>query len=667
MNNKKEKKGYVLVIIIYLLGIFMGAIDTGIVTPARTVIQNALNVDPTTGIWMITIYTLSYAASIPVMGKLADKYGRKNVYLISIFLFGFGSLMCGLSSYFGSFSVLLIARAVQAIGGGGILPIATAEFGTSFPEEKRGMALGLVGGVYGIANIFGSSAGSAIMDIFGTSNWQFIFFINVPITIFILLAGWFYLPNTRLDSVKKIDAPGILVVVGMILCLLYGLKNIDFFDFSKTFLSTSVYPFLIAFVLLLPLFIWIEKHAEDPVINLGFFRSSRIVITLLLSFMTGFIMMGMIFVPQFSENALKIASGKGGYFVLILGIFSGFSAPVSGKLIDRFGVKPVLGTGFLISFAGSLFLVLVTLKHPSVVNVVISLILFGLGIGFTIGTPLNYMMLDNTRPEEANSALATVSLIRSIGTAIAPAIMVGFISHAGMSVQADVMALLPTEVSLPPLPYAEELDSTFAAMKEDPSMKSKLEGITFPELSSYDKVPVSMTATGDMKMSEDLIALMQSSDVTTIVDNSKTLSSEMFQMMTPSLISNIQDGISQGMDAMQSGISGISMGISQAKSANQSPEKIAGMEAAKSQLEDTVSKMQTLKDAMPDAFASGMENYLTQIEDRRDKLEDTFQAGLSKGFQQVFLTVTISSLLAFLLLLLYRPEKKTLSKKTADI
>lgn len=118
---------------------------------------------------------------------------------------------------------------------------------------------------------------------------------------------------------------------------------------------------------------------------------------------------------------------------------------------------------------------------------------------------------------------------------------------------------------------------------------------------------------------------------------------------------------------MQSGISGISMGISQAKSANQSPEKIAGMEAAKSQLEDTVSKMQTLKDAIPDAFASGMENYLTQIEDRRDKLEDTFQAGLSKGFQQVFLTVTISSLLAFLLLLLYPPEKKPLSKKTADI
>ncbi|HEY3409586.1 MAG TPA: MFS transporter, partial [Propionicimonas sp.] len=166
---------------VYLFGIFMGAIDTGIVTPARTIIQNDLGVDEATGIWMITIYTLAYAASIPVMGKLADRYGRKPIYLISITLFGVGSLLCGLSQSVGSFEMLIIARAIQAIGGGGILPIATAEFGTSVPPEKRGMALGLVGGVFGVANIFGSSAGSLILDIFGSHNWQYIFHINVPI------------------------------------------------------------------------------------------------------------------------------------------------------------------------------------------------------------------------------------------------------------------------------------------------------------------------------------------------------------------------------------------------------------------------------------------------------------------------------------------------------
>ncbi|MDD2556152.1 MAG: MFS transporter [Syntrophaceticus sp.] len=145
---------------------------------SSTVIQNNLGVDAASGIWMITIYTLAYAASIPIMGKLADIYGRKSIYLVSVFLFGFGSLFCGLSDSFNSFSVLIIARAVQAIGGGGIVPVATAEFGTSFPQEKRGLALGLVGGVYGIANIFGASAGSAIW-IFLVRIAGLIFFISM--------------------------------------------------------------------------------------------------------------------------------------------------------------------------------------------------------------------------------------------------------------------------------------------------------------------------------------------------------------------------------------------------------------------------------------------------------------------------------------------------------
>ena len=260
MNKTKKESSYILVMIIYLTGIFMGAIDTGIVTPARTVIQSNLGVNEQTGIWMITIYTLAYAASIPVMGKLADKYGRKYIYLISIFLFGVGSLFCGLSQDFGSFNLLLIARVVQALGGGGIVPIATAEFGTTFPPEKRGMALGLVGGVYGVANIFGASAGSAILDIFGINNWQFIFYINVPITIFILIAGFTTLKNTKVPDRSKIDFLGILTLTIMILSLLYSLKNIDFFNISTTITNTDVLPFLILFLVLMPIFIFKILH-----------------------------------------------------------------------------------------------------------------------------------------------------------------------------------------------------------------------------------------------------------------------------------------------------------------------------------------------------------------------------------------------------------------------
>ena len=197
--SRGRGKGFALVAAVYLLGLFIGALDTGIVTPARPALPGDLGTGEKTGGWIITIYTLAYAAAIPVMGKLADRSGRKYVYLASILLFGVGSLLCGLAQDVGSFWMLLAARAVQAVGGGGIVPVATAEFGTTFPPEKRGLALGLVGGVYGIANIFGASAGSLILSVFGQANWQFIFYVNVPICAFIVVAGLFVLPNPRAE------------------------------------------------------------------------------------------------------------------------------------------------------------------------------------------------------------------------------------------------------------------------------------------------------------------------------------------------------------------------------------------------------------------------------------------------------------------------------------
>lgn len=673
MKEKNKKVSFGLIMVVYLLGIFMGAIDTGIVTPARTVIQNNLLVNDKTGIWMITIYTLAYAASIPIMGKLADKFGRKYVYLISIFLFGTGSLFCGLAQDFGSFQVLLIARVVQAIGGGGILPVATAEFGTTFPSEKRGMALGLVGGVYGIANIFGASAGSAILDIFGKNNWQFIFYINLPITVFILIAGFLTLPNTKVINVKKIDGLGISILTVMILTLLYGLKNIDFFDFTNTIVSSSVYPFLIIFLVLLPIFIFIEKKAEDPVLNLSFFTSLQIIIILILSFVTGIILMGMIFVPQFSENALKISSGSGGYFVIILGLAAGVGAPFSGKLIDKFGPKPVLGFGFLVSIIGSLFLIFVTTNYSNNFNVVVCLILFGLGIGFTMGTPLNYMMLENTKEEEANSALSTVSLIRSIGTTIAPAIMIGFIAHAGVSVQSNVMSLLPSEIEVPSLPYSKEISDEITKLKSDQSMKDKLKDVNFPDLNSLTKINISMNETSsEASVSTELLERMKSSDATTITENSKVFAENMFNQMTPSVIINIQSGIQRGIDGMNLGLQDLQKSIANLqnvydrmgagssgsiKSSEQLLGSINGMKLAASEIEDTISKMTEMKNAVPSVFETGKNNYLSKIDQSKDILENEFQKTLNEGFKQLYLTVAISSFCALILLAFYKKSE----------
>ena len=555
-NASEQKMNFGLIMAVYLLGIFMGALDTGIVTPARTIIQESFGVSDTAGIWMITIYTLAYAASIPVMGKLADRVGRRTIYLLSIALFGGGSLLCGLSHSFNSFAALLGSRAIQAIGGGGIVPIANAEFGTTFPEEKRGMALGMVGGVYGIANIFGASAGSLVMDIFGTDRWEFIFYVNVPIAAFILIAGFICLPNTKDKSTAKIDGLGTCLLVVMVLCIMYGLKNIDFFDFLPTLTSTSVYPYLLGFVVLMPFFIMVEKRAEDPVLNLKLFTNHRSLVTLLVSVISGIVLMGVIFVPQMCENAMEVPTGSGGYFVIALGLTAGIGAMTSGKLTDKYGPKLVLSIGLVASIIGALVIIFGTTVNPNIINVFGGLLLIGFSIGFTMGAPLNYMMLGEVEAKEANSALATLSLVRSLGTVVAPAIMVGFIAHAGMGMQDNLMAVMPTKINVPELPHAEELMDMMD--EQDMDMGD------MPDLNEMKTIDIDMSNTegSDFEIPDEILDELQSAYITTINDSVKHMAEFFFDEMSPEMTEKITGGIDKGIDGINSGMADLEDGIS---------------------------------------------------------------------------------------------------------
>lgn len=636
-----------LIMVIYLCGIFMGTIDTSVVTPARTVIQNGLGVGDQTGIWMITIYTLAYASSIPIMGKLADRLGRKTIYLICIILFGTGSLLAGLSQYIGHFGFFLMARAIQAIGGGGIMPIASAEFGTTFPEDKRGMALGMVGGVYGIATVVGGSLGSAILGAFGLQNWGFIFFINIPISLFIIICGFIFLPNTKIDDVKPIDKWGTLFLVMMILSLLYGLRNIDFFNFVKSFTSTDVYPFLIIFIVLLPFFIFAEKKAADPIMNLDYFREAPIVITLIISFITGVIMMGMVFVPQFAENALRMQQGSGGYFVMVLGIFAGVGAPVSGRLIDRYGPKLIMGAGFLLSIIGSLFLVLITTSYPNLLTVAICLILIGLGMGFTMGTPLNYMMLDNTKKADSNSALATLSLIRSVGTAIAPAVMVGFIAHAGVTAEANITAQLPKELVLPSLPYVTQLDEETTALKDSDFGKTYLSSVQFPNFEAMEKI--SLDAHGgvsDMKLPANLTKELSDADVTNIDQAVDNMVSYMADTMKPMVIEKAESGVQNGID-----------GLNRITASPEVPVQIT------QGVSTMVSQMTELKNALPDAVNQGFQNYLGEVKAMGAQIQNVYQKTMETGFKQVYMTTAVASAFALVVLLFYKDKHERVKKE----
>jgi len=419
----------------------MGAIDTGIVSPGRELIQNSFGVDRSIGTWMITLYTLIYAVSMPIVSKLADKYGYKKAYIFGIATFGLGSLLCGLANFYGTFTFFLIARGIQAIGAGGIMPIANAVIGNSFPEEKRGTALGMVGMIYGVGNILGPTLGSSIIDIAGASQWGWIFFINVPISIIILLFSA-KLVNSKAQTEKPMDLAGAVVLAGVIGSIMYALTNLDFFHFGASIKSTNVYPYLIIFAVLTPVVVFVENRAKDPILNMKYFKDKQMLTILIIAFIVGVGMMGMVFVPQFSENVLKIKAGSGGYLVTLLAIFSGLAAPISGKLIDKKGARFVLALGFLFNISGALFLGYVATQWLNFVGIFIGLALMGLGVGFTMGAPLNYLVLQTVPKEESASGLATMSLMRSIGLAISPSIMIGFIVDAAKNLQPKLMGVL---------------------------------------------------------------------------------------------------------------------------------------------------------------------------------------------------------------------------------
>lgn len=622
-NQEKTKadKSLIWMSVIYLLGLFIGAIDTGIITPARPIIQNQLGVDANLGIWMITIYTLTYAAIIPISGKLADKRGRKGVYLLSIALFGTGSLICAFSASFDSFLVLMLGRIVQASGAGGIMPVATAEFGTSFPEEKRGMALGLVGAVYGIANVLGASVGSAVLNIAGADQWQWIFLINIPICLFIVIAGIIVLPNNRAEETKAMDKLGTLLMTLIILALLYGLKNLDFFDFIPSFTSLKVWPFILGSVLLIPLFVKVERKAEDPIFHIEYASNRQIMVTLLLGIVVGCSMMGMIFIPQFSENCLKIPSGSGGYFVIILGFCSGGASMMSGKMIDKRGAKPVMALGFITTIIGCLYLSFIAVKFVNLFNVVISLVIIGFGLGLTMGTPLNYMMLQNTSDEESNSALATLSLVRSIGTAVAPAIMVGFIVHAAGGLQTTLMDTLPEMPAMPAFEHQAELDSIVAQLKEanadDPDMIEMLSSMD--KMGSMDMDMSSMDGEG-MEIPPEILEGLQNADVTTITDETKNMVGYMLSE-DGGVVSIVQGGIGEGIDGIGEGIDGIGQGINGMQSG------IDEMEAGKAELQKGI-------DGISQGIA-GMEQGLAQQDEVIAAMEQILAGDIIGGIKRL--------------------------------
>lgn len=299
-------KSQLFLLIAFLLGIFIGGMDAGVVSPARTVIEDNLNITPDKSVWIISLYTLFYAVSMPILGKLSDIYGKKKIFLLIISIFMIGSFVSGISDYFHSFPLLLIARAFQGLGGGGILPIAFSYVGENFQIEKKGTALGIISAVYGIATLLGPTIGSFILQVAGNKNWGFLFFVNVPICIIALLIAIFTKIPESTRKKAKLDLVGCFLLSATIITLMYAVTNINFEFFLQSFSNFNVWFFLLLFLAFLPFLIIYEKKVEDPVLQIKYFTQKETCLALIISFFVGCGMMGTVFIPQFSENMLRL-------------------------------------------------------------------------------------------------------------------------------------------------------------------------------------------------------------------------------------------------------------------------------------------------------------------------------------------------------------------------
>ncbi len=508
-----------MILTIFLLGIFMGALDSGIVSPAREIIQNSFGVDAGYGTWMITIYTLFYAVSMPIVSKFSDRFGFKPVYIISISLFGIGSFLVGMSNFFGTFEFFLVARVIQAIGAGGIIPIANSAISQSYPEEKRGFALAMIGGMYGIGTILGPTVGSGILQFVGVEFWGWLFLINVPISILIvyLSKNLVSVKQTQLPNGKpaSMDALGALILTGVIASLMYALTKLDLFDIANSIQKTSVWPFLLIFLALLPILILVERKAKDPILNLKYFINPQILKTMIIGFFVGVGMMGMVFVPQFGENVLKLKAGTGGYLITLLAIFSGVAAPISGKIIDRYGAKVTLLIGFAFTIFGTIWMALVVTQQLSFITLMVGLALMGLGVGFSMGAPLNYLILNAVPKEESTTALATLSVVRSVGVTLSPSLMIGFIVAAAKSLQDNLMTVVTT-IFEPIMPKGMSLNSMMSSSAgADPSAINPFEALKSADVTTITDALNGAIATNLPSQVKPIIedALIKSSDL----------------------------------------------------------------------------------------------------------------------------------------------------------
>lgn len=466
-------------LLIFAIGVFMAALDNGIMTSALTTLTHAFGVTPTWGTWTMTLYTLGMAISVPIVGKFSDRYGRKRLFLIEIGLFGFGSLLVALSPNFVSF---LAARFIQSLGGGGIFIIASSYVLSTFPKERQGRALGMIGGMHGIASVLGPNIGALILSL--TGSWHWLFLINLPIAAILFALGTKHLQEGRERVATRTDWIGIVILTGAIFSFMYSVTTLDGGHVSSSLLAPSFLAWLGAGVLLFVALWRYDKRAPrraiDPILPTDMLRGTAFRLTLLLGLFSGAILGAVIFIPGYVEQFLHVDAAMSGFWFTPLALAAGVGAAGGGHIIDWKGPIASLtaaASSAVIGFA--LFPLWVEVPW----QMVVASCFVGLGFGAMLGAPLNVLATERTERDKG-IALATLSLVRQIGMAIAPTFYAGFLARSFVGIGTTVREHLSASSRPVPLQLLEQLSGAndFQSLTQllektpDPHVKAVLEG-----------------------------------------------------------------------------------------------------------------------------------------------------------------------------------------------
>lgn len=391
------------ILIILMLGVMMGAIDTTIVLLALPTMTQSLNTTLLSSIWVILIYLLVIAVTTTQFGKLGDIYGRSKMFNLGFVIFTVGSLLCGLSP---DILLLIIFRAIQGIGGSLLQANSGAIVADVFEPHKRGKAFGFVALGWSVGAMLGILLGGVLTTFVG---WPSIFYINVPIGIVATYYAYKYINDTRRME-SKIDWPGAVSLTASLLAISYGAINIAAVGIS----SLGLGLFILGVVLLVAFFL-IEARSDHPLLNLKMFKQSRLLsYSLISSFFMGLGYFAVVFIIIMYLQGIKGLNPLDASLLLVPGyIISSLISPSMGRLSDKYGSRILATVGLVVLMAAVLIYFSLGLNSSIYIILLAS---FVSGIGAAMFFPANTSsIMSNAQAEHYGTVSGLSRLLQSLG------------------------------------------------------------------------------------------------------------------------------------------------------------------------------------------------------------------------------------------------------------